>query len=308
MDISVISIISRILVSATPLIITGVGGLFGEKAGIVNIGLDGNMLIGAFTAAIASYYTGSAWLGLLAAVLVCTFIGLLHAYLCVTIRLDHVISGLAVNILATNLTVYILYVLFESKGNSPIVPQLPKITLPLLSDLPTVGPIFTNLSVITLFAPVLVVWAYWLQKKTRFGMQVVASGANPHAAKVMGVNVPRVQYLSVLLGGACCGLAGAFLSISYMNMFVRGMVAGRGYIAIAAILIGNYKPVGVAVAGLFFGLMDALQIALQGTINIPSEFVQSIPYISTLVVVTAVMYRKEKAAGGKLTKRRMANL
>ncbi|MEA5049986.1 MAG: ABC transporter permease [Oscillospiraceae bacterium] len=292
MNINIASIISRTLISATPLVITAVGGLFGEKAGIVNIGLDGNMLIGAFTAAIVSYYTGNAWIGLLSAVAACTLIALLHAYLCITVRLDHVISGLAVNTLAGNLTVYLLDVFFSNKGNSPIVPQLPHVTVPLLSELPAVGSIFTNMSIITLLMPFIVLAGWYLQYRVPFGMRVIAAGNNPQAARAMGVDVGRVQYASVLLGGVCCGFAGAFLSISYMNMFVRNMVAGRGYIAIAAILFGNYKPGGVALAGLFFGFVDAIQIALQGTIEIPNEFIQCIPYVLTILAVAYVMTRK----------------
>lgn len=305
MNISIISIISRALSSATPLIIAGVGGLFGEKAGITNIGVDGNMLIGAFAAAIGSYYTDSAWMGILIGVAVSTLVALLHAYLCITVRLDHVISGLAINTLASNITVYLLGVLFNNKGNSAIVPQLPTVDIPLLASLPVVGPIFQNLSLLTLLVPLLVLGAYILQTKMRFGMRVIASGSNVQAAKVMGINVAGTQYASVLLGGICCGLAGAFLSISYMNMFVRNMTAGRGYIAIATILFGNYKPIGVCLAGLFFGFVDALQIALQGTVNIPSAFVQSLPYALTIIAVAYVMGGKSRPLHSKLKKGRI---
>lgn len=227
----------------------------------------------------------------------CTLIALLHAYLCVTVKLDHVMSGLAVNILAANLTVYLLGALFNSKGNSPIVPSLQNVDIPLLSSLPYVGSMFRNVSVITCIAPFIVLLGWYLQKKTPAGMRVIAAGTNPAAARSVGINVERTQYLSVLFGGVCCGLAGAFLSISYMNMFVRNMSAGKGYIAIAAILCGNYDPVGVALASLFFGLVDGLQIALQGNSVIPSEFIQSIPYVLTIILVAVVMSRKDRSAG-----------
>jgi len=297
--VSIISILTRMLATATPLIIMGVGGLFGERSGIVNIGLDGNLLIGAFTAGIVSYYTSSAWLGLLAATAVSTLIGLLHAYLCISVKLDHVMSGLAINILAANLTVYLLGVLFNSKGNSPIVPRLENVNIPILSGIPVIGSIFQNVSVITCIVPFIVFLGWMLQKKMRFGIYVVAAGSNPSAARSVGVNVEKTQYLSVLFGGFCCGLAGAFLSISYMNMFVRNMSAGKGYIAIAAILCGNYDPLGVCLVGLFFGFVDALQISLQGNVSIPSEFIQCIPYVLTIIMVAGVMSRKakEKSAG-----------
>lgn len=303
-QISLVSIITRMFATATPLVIMGVGGLFGERAGIVNIGLEGNMLLGAFAAAIGSIYTGSPWIGLLCAVAVCTLVGLLHAYLCVTVKLDHVMSGLAINVFASNITVYLLGVLFGSKGNSPIVPQLPSIDLPLLEKIPYLGSVFQNVSVITLLMPVIVVFGWLLQKKMRFGMYVVAAGSRPIAATTVGIHVAKTQYLSVLLGGFCCGLAGAFLSISYMNMFVRNMSAGKGYIAIAAILFGNYDAVGICLAGLFFGLLDSLQIALQGNVGIPSEFIQCLPYVLTILMVASVMMRGHRQGEKKLRRKR----
>lgn len=290
----VISIIVRSLVGATPLIIAGVGGIFGERAGITNIGLDGSMLFGAFAAAMGSYFFNNAWMGLLCGVLTGLLVGLLHAYLCVTVKIDHVVSGLAINIFASSLTVYILSVVFQNKGNSPAVPTLPKVDIPLFSGLPVVGPIFTNLSVITLAVPFLVAAAHILLNKHKFGLHVLSVGQKPQAAAVVGINVARVQYQSILIGGFCCGLAGSFLSISDMNMFVRGMVSGRGYIAIATILFGCYRPIMVALSGLFFGFVDAMQIALQGSVNIPGEFIQMLPYLLTILAVMVVMSREHK--------------
>lgn len=291
---AIISMIVRSLVGATPLIIAGVGGIFGERAGITNIGLDGSMLFGAFGAAMGSYYFNNAWLGLLCGVLTGVLVGLLHAYLCVTVKIDHVVSGLAINIFASSLTVYILSIAFQNKGNSPAVPTLPKVDIPLLSGLPVVGPVFTNLSIITLAAPVLVAAAHILLNKHKFGMHVLSVGQKPQAAAVMGINVAKIQYQSIIIGGFCCGLAGSFLSISNMNMFVRGMVSGRGYIAIATILFGCYRPITVALAGLFFGFVDAMQIALQGSVNIPGEFIQILPYLLTIIAVMVVMTRERK--------------
>lgn len=290
----IISIIIGTIVGATPLVIAAVGGNFGEKAGVVNIGLEGNILMGAFAAAVGSYMFSSAWMGLLCAVVVGGVIALLHAYLCVTVKIDHVISGLAINIFAASISVFLLGVMFGSKGNSPMVPTLPSVTIPLLCDIPKVGAIFTNMSVITLLAPFIVIAAYLVFNKRKFGLHVKATGENMEAAKILGIKVNKVQYMSIIIGGVCCGLAGAFLSISNLNMYVRGMVAGRGYIAIATILFGRYKPVGIAFAGLFFGMITALQVALQDMINIPNEFIQAIPYVLTIVMVILVMAKKKE--------------
>lgn len=293
----IVSILSRMLVGATPLALAGVGGIFGERSGVTNIGLEGSMLLGAFGAAMGSYYFGNAWMGLICGVLIGLLSALIHAYLCVTVKIDHVVSGLAINIFATNLTVYVLGAVFGNKGNSPAVATLPKVDIPLLCQIPVVGPIFTNLSVITLMVPVVVIAAYWLLYKFPFGIRVLAAGQNDQAAETLGIDVGRVRYASILIGGFCCGLAGAFLSIGNMNMFVRGMVSGRGYIAIATILFGRYNPIGVTLAAVFFGLVDALQITLQGNVAIPAEFIQCLPYV--LTILAAVLAEMKTRRGRK---------
>ncbi len=292
----IVSILTLSIVGATPIVVTGVGGIFGEKAGITNIGLEGNMLIGAFAAAMGSYYFNNAWMGLVCGAVVGMLVGLLHAYLCVSVKINHVVSGLAINIFATSITVYILGVVFGSKGNSPIVPSLSAVDIPLLSNLPYIGFLFTNLSPITIMAPFIVLFAYLLFNKFSFGNHVISVGENPTAASVLGIDVKKTQYLSVIIGGLCCGLAGAFLSISNINMFVRGMSSGRGYIAIATILFGRYHPVGVALAGLFFGAVSALQISLQGSVDIPSEFIQMVPYVLTILAVVLVSLRTKNTS------------
>lgn len=295
MSVSILSIIAGTFSSATPIALAGVGGIFGEKSGIVNIGLEGTMLFGAFSAAAASYYTNNAWLGLLCGVLVSVLISLLHAFLCIRVKIDHNVSGLAINIAATNITIYFTSTLFGNKGTTPPVPKLPNVTIPLLSDIPGIGVLFRELSILTVAVPFLVVIVYYVLYKTDFGLHVIASGEKPRAAYVLGINVERTQYLAVLIGGLFCGLAGGFLSISYLGMFVKSMTASRGFIAIATILVGRYNPIGVAFAGLLFGFAMAIQMAFQGIINIPGEIIQCLPYVLTIVVVVLgeLQYRKK---------------
>ncbi len=293
MNISLASILARALANATPLIIAGVGGIFAERSGVVNIAIEGMMLTGGFAAAVGALYTGNTWLGLLIGILAGALVGLLHAYLCVSAGVNHVVSGLAINIFASSMSVYLMSVWFGNKGNTPEIPKLPTISIPYLRDLPLVGEMLGGLSIITLLMPLVVWGVWWAINRTPFGIRLLAAGENPKAAQVLGIRVSRVRYLSVALSGACAGLAGAYLSISFINMFVKNMVAGRGFIAIATIIFGAYKPLAVAVAGLLFGVFDAIQMAFQGTIAIPQEFTQSIPYIATIVAV-AVMARKRK--------------
>lgn len=294
MSISIVSILARMFSSATPIALAGIGGLFGERSGIANIGLEGTMLFSALAAAIGSYYSGSPWIGLLCGMACGLLISLLHAFLCITVRVDQIVIGLVINIFAANSTVYLLSVLFQNKGASPAITKLPYVSIPFLKDIPGMSELFSNISVLTVLAVVIMLIAQYLLYQTRFGLHVIAAGQNEKAAFVMGVKVKRTQYIAVLIGGLCCGLAGSFLSISYLNMFVKNMVSGRGFIAIAAILIGRYNPVGVLLASLFFGLADASQMALQGTVSIPNELVQSIPYVLTILVVTINEWRTRR--------------
>jgi simple sugar transport system permease protein len=296
MDISAASIAARTISNATPLVIAGVGGIMCERSGVVNIGVEGTMLSGAFAAAAGSFVSGNPWIGLFCGIAAAMLISLLHAYLCVSLKLNHIISGLAINIFASSMTVYLLAVFWNSSGNSPAVPQLPLLSLQEAAKLPVLGELLKSVSMITLAGIFVVAFIHFALHQTAFGLHVIASGKNPLAAAVVGIRIARVQYISVLIGGFCSGMAGAFLSISYLNLFVKNMTAGRGFIAIATIIFGRYNPLGVAVAGLTFGFLDALQMALQGTVNIPPEIVQSIPYCITILAVvlaSRTQYRRE---------------
>lgn len=292
--VSIASVICNTFACATPIALGGIGGMFGERSGVVNIGLEGTMLFSAFTSVVACHYSRSAWLGLMAGLLTGLLISFLHAFFCTTLKVNHTIIGLAVNILASNITVYASSGIFGSKGFTPSVEKLPSISVPFLRDLPLVGAFFGSVSLITLLLVPIVILAYYLLYKTPFGIRVIAVGENPQAAYVAGVNVQRTQYIAVMLGGLTCGLAGSFLSICYLNMFVRDMVSGRGFIAIATILFGRYKPLGILLSALFFGFSDAVQIALQGIVTIPNEIIQSAPYALTILAVTLSELRNMK--------------
>lgn len=282
---ALIAVINGTLAGTTPIALAGLGGIFGERSGIVNIGLEGTMLFSAFFAAVCSYMTGNPWIGLLFGILTGLAVSMLHAFLCIKVKIDHNVSGLAINMLAANVTIYFMSLIFGNKGTTPNCPKLPGVTIPGLSELPEVGTIFTDISVITLMVPVICAAAWYLLNKTRFGLRVIASGENALAAETVGIRVARTQMIAVMIGGLCCGLAGSFLSISYLGMFVRDMTASRGFIAIATILVGRYKPVGVLLAGILFGFAESLQISFQGIIDIPTEIIQCIPYILTILVV-----------------------
>lgn len=290
--ISLSSIIARMISSATPLLTAASGDILCERSGVVNVGIEGMMLVGAFMAAIGSYYTGNVWIGLLFGVLGGVVVSLLHAWLCITVQINHVISGLAINIFSANMSIYLMYVLFGVKGTSPSVPSLPMLSIPLLNQIPVLSELFSGISVCTVIGFLLMAASTIIINKTPFGMHIIAAGKNPTAAATVGINVSRVRYLSVLLAGIGAGFAGSYLSISYMNSFVKNMIAGRGFITVATIICGNYKPGLVVVAGLCFGLLDAVQMALQGTINIPAEIIQCLPYLATILAVALPAIRQ----------------
>lgn len=294
MNISIVSLLTRTLASATPLALGGIGGLFGERAGVSNIGLEGTITFGAFAAVLGAYFTGSPWIGLLTGAVVGVLISLLHAYFCISLEVNQSVIGLAINILAGSVTVYLSSMIFNNKGYTANVQKLPSVTIPFLSRIPYIGGLFSEISVLTLVAIILAFAASYVLFKTRFGLHVIAAGEAPQAAFVMGVKVKRTQYIAVMLGGLTCGLAGSYLSISYLSQFVRNMVAGRGFIAMAAIIFGRYHPVGVLLAALFFGFADALQMSLQGTVAIPQELVQCLPYLLTIAAVAFNEWRSKR--------------
>jgi Uncharacterized ABC-type transport system, permease component len=299
MNISIASILALTVTNATPIVLAGTGGIFAERSGIVNIGVEGMMLSGAFAAAVGSFIFSSPWIGLIFGITAALIMAIFHAYLCIYVKINPVISGLAINILASSLTVYLMNIIFGSQGSTPSVMQLPSIQVGILKNVPVIGDTFNNISIITVIAVIVVIVTSFLLNKTSFGLHVVASGQNPAAANSVGIHVINVQFISMVISGITCGLAGAFLSISFMNVFVKDMTAGRGFIAIAMIIFGRYKPVSVALAGLLFGLLDAIQMSLQGVINIPNEIIQSLPYIITIVAVASVAKRNKELSLGE---------
>ncbi|MHB1654595.1 MAG: ABC transporter permease [Desulfitobacteriaceae bacterium] len=293
-----VGIIQATVAIATPLFIGAIGGLFNERVGIVNVGLDGIMLSGAFAAAVTSYYTQSAWLGVLAALLIGALLGVLHAAISVGFKADHVVSGVAINILASSLTVFLLQYLFHNKGQSPAAPKIGQLSH--LGSVPVLGSIINNMSYLTMIGLVLVVLSHLFLYHTKMGLRLRSVGENPYAAQSLGIPVKKYMYLSVIVGCALAGLAGSFLSIGMLNVFTKNMTAGRGYIALAAMIFGRWTPFGSLGASVFFGYILAWQMNAQG-LQIPAQVVETIPYLTTLLVLAFVAKRaRGPAHDGKI--------
>jgi simple sugar transport system permease protein len=276
---------------ATPIVYAALGGIFSERVGVMNIGLEGAMLTSAFTGVTVSYYTGSPWLGVVAAVLVGGFIGFLHAILTVKFVGDQVVSGTGINIFAMGFTAYMSQIIWGSRGASDGVQGLGTWTIPVVADLPIVGPIIGSHSPLVYLMLVVTVISYVVLFKTPLGLRIRAVGEHPTAAETAGIDVIRVKYLCVILSGMLAGLGGAFLSLGHLNLFTRGMTGGRGFIAMAAMIFGKWMPFGAFGASLLFGLADALQMRLQSLGLLPPQIILTIPYLLTIAVLAGVVGR-----------------
>jgi simple sugar transport system permease protein len=288
-DIFKVALIFSTIRLATPLLLAALGGLWSERSGVINIGLEGIMLAGAFTAAVVTHFVHNPWLGLAAAILAGLLTALIHAFVCITCKADQVVSGMAINILFLGLPALLSGAFFESTGATPQIPQ---------EQLLQKAPIFIA------FALVPVTW--YVLYRTRFGLRLRAVGENPEAADTAGIRVDTVRYAGVLLSGALAAIGGAYLSIGQSSLFTRNMSAGRGYIALAALIFGKWRPVQTMLACLLFGLAEAISIQMQGVTPIPVEFIQMFPYVLTIVVLAGFigLSRPPRALGIPYEKKR----
>jgi ABC-type uncharacterized transport system permease subunit len=275
---------------ATPLLLAALGGLFSERSGIINIALEGLLLAGAFTAATVTYFVGNPWVGLGAAILAGVLIAAIHAVACIEFRADQVVSGTAINILMLGAPTLIGGALFQTTGSTP---QLPRTAL------------IPNTPIIIAFALVPTVW--YLLYRTRFGLRLRAVGENPEAADTAGIHVAGLRYAAVLISGAIAGIGGAYLAIGQSSLFTRNMSAGRGYIALAALIFGKWRPVQTMFACLLFGFAEAASLQMQGVIpHVRVEYIQIIPYVLTMIVLAGFIgtSRAPKALGQPYSKER----
>jgi len=283
------TILQSAIAIATPLFIGALGGLYCERVGVVNVGLEGIMLMGAFAAAVISFATGSPWIGVIAGCAAGALLGLLHALVCVTFKADHVISGVAINIMSSSATLFLLQYLFHNKGQSPAAPKVGSLGNA-VATIPLLGALFQNMSDITLLGLLLVAASHVFITRTKVGLRLRSVGENPYAAQSLGIPVRKYMYLSVMAGCAMTGLAGAFLSIGMLNVFTKNMTAGRGSIALAALVVGRWKPFGLLLAALLFGYVSAWQMSLGG-FALPAQLIEAIPYAAAVIMLAFVSRR-----------------
>jgi len=306
---------------ATPLVLAALAGLFSERSGVVDIGLEGKMLGAAFAAAATAAVTGSAWLGLLMGILFSISLAMIHGFACITHRGNQVVSGMALNIMVAGLGPTLAEAWFGQGGRTPLLgvdARFTPITLPFTAELrgvPVVGPIYAELvsnhNILVYLTVLVVPVVAWVLYRTRFGLRLRAVGENPSAVDTAGISVAAMRYKALVVTGLLCGVAGAYLSTAHNASFIRDMTAGKGYLALAALIFGKWRPLPTLLACLLFAFTDAVQVRLQGVPlpligEVPTQAIQALPYLMTVLLLAGFVGRAvaPKAIGVPYVKER----
>lgn len=306
---------------STPLVLAAMAGLFSERSGVVDIGLEGKMLAACFASATIAHFTGSPWLALLAAIAVSLGLALVHGFATITHKGDQIVSGVALNILVSGLTIILGLTWFRQGGQTPALTgegRFVTLDLPgseLLHSVPLLGPLYKelisghNILVYLAFALVPLVW--WVLFRTRFGLRLRAVGENPKAVDTAGISVNALRYKAVMIGGVLCGIAGTYIAIAHNAQFTRDMTAGAGYIALAALIFGKWRPLTVLMACLLFGFLQAFAMRVEGVDlpvigSIPVQIIEAVPYILTVILLAGFIGKAipPKAVGRPYVKER----
>lgn len=318
---ALLSLLDSTVRLSVPLIFAGLAGLYSERSGVVDIGLEGKMLVAAFAAGAGAYATGSAWAGLGAGILASVLLALLHGLACITYRGNQIVSGVAINILAAGLTVLLGIAWFRLGGRTPPLPadaRFLQLEWPFaegLSGVPLLGPLYAGVvsghNVLVYLALLAVPLTWWIIQRTRFGLRLRAVGESPEAVDTAGVSPTRLRYAAVVIAGVLCGFAGAYLAIAQSAGFLPHMTAGRGFIALAALIFAKWRPWGVLGACLLFGFLQALEGQMQGASlpvvgQVPVQLIQALPYILVCVLLAGFIGRAvpPKAIGVPYVKER----
>jgi simple sugar transport system permease protein len=279
-----LNLLKAVLRMATPLVLAAMGGLLSERSGIMNIALEGLMLAGAFAAVVGTYYLDSPWLGLVVALIVGGLSALVHGFWSIGLRSDQIVTGTAINLLAAGVTIFLIQRLWEQSGRTPSVDKLPNIT--------------AGINILVPVAFICVPLVYVFLRSTKPGLRVMACGEHPQAAESVGINVSLMRYAMVAMSGVFAAAAGAFLTIGSLGLFTRDMTAGRGFIALAAVIFGNWMPFGTLAACLLFAGAQAFQIQAQTKgIGISADLLLALPYVLTIIAIAGVVRGSRPPAG-----------
>jgi simple sugar transport system permease protein len=293
----IVSLLAAMVRIATPILYGALGELVTERAGILNLSIEGTMLMGAFTGFLVGFFTGSLWLGIAAAMVAGAMMGLVMAFMATTLKVDQTVSGLALNIVASGLTFYLFRLAFKDVGseNLPSLTTFDVIPLPLLNKIPYLGEILFTQHALTYIVYIMVPIIAFFLYRTKFGLELRSIGENPRAVDMKGINIGLRQYLAVMFGGMMSGIGGAFLTLGSAGMFLPEISGGRGWIALAIVIFGNWMPYRIVIGALFYGFIDALQLSLQAVgVDLPYQILLALPYLLTIVAL--VVYRGQSKA------------
>lgn len=292
----ILGLVTATLRLATPLIFASLGGVFSEKSGVVNIALEGIMIAGAFFAVLGSHVTGSPWMGIIFAMAGGAAFAALHAYLSIHLQADQVVSGVAINVFSAAFISYLVFKVFGTPSQTNTVTALPY-PVEFFSKIPVIGKFLAELNWFVWIALILVFVSHYVLYKTPLGLRIRAVGEHPKAADTLGISVYGIRYLSVIISGVLGGLGGATLSIGIMNLYRENMVSGRGFIALAAMIFGNWKPKNAMLACMLFGFAESLQLYAKGFgWRIPGEFYEAFPYLLTMLVLAGFVGKTQAPA------------
>ncbi|MBO3093016.1 ABC transporter permease [Schleiferilactobacillus harbinensis] len=302
-----LTVVSTTLVYSAPMIFTSIGGTFSERSGIVNVGLEGIMVMGAFSSVVFNLFTAhifhgaTPWLGLLVGGLVGVLFSLMHAVATINWRTDHIISGTVLNLMAPALAVYLTKLIFAGKGQTDIIQQpLANVTMPGLSNIPVIGPIFfRNTSLVAYFGIFVAIFSWWVLKYTRFGLRLRSVGEHPEAADSVGISVYKYRYMGVMLSGLLGGIGGAIMAESITLNFSVSTIVGQGFMSLAAMIFGKWNPIGAMGAAIFFGFAQSLAIIgkyIPVIANVPNVWFTLAPYLITIIVLVAFIGKSQAPA------------
>jgi ABC-type uncharacterized transport system permease subunit len=277
------ALVTATLRMTAPLLFAAMGGLLSERAGIMNIALEGFMLIGAFTAVVGTYYSGSPWIGLLSGVAAGGLGGSIHAFWTITLKSDQIVTGTALNLLGAGIPAFLIKRIFDQTGGTPSVERLPSIA--------------GQMNILTPLAFILVPIVHYLLFMTKPGLRIMAGGESPKAAESVGISVSLYRYMAVIASGMLAGMGGAYLSIGELSSFTIGMTQGRGFIALAAVIFGNWTPFGTLLAALLFGFTQAFNLQAQAQGIFSKDLLSALPYLVTLIALTGVVRNLRPPAG-----------
>lgn len=283
-----VSLLSATIRQAVPILFAALGQIFTQKSGVLNLGVEGTLVISSMVAFTVAFFSGSLWVAFLAAIIVGTLWSLIMAWLCNTMNANQVIAGLGLNVLGAGVASYVYRIIFGVRSLPPQINPFPPVNIPWLSEIPILGPVLFRNNVLVYLCFLMIPFAWFLMERTTYGLRVKMVGEHPRAADARGIRVHLIRYSAVLIGGAFAGAAGAYMSTAYMSLFTDNLIRGQGFMAVAVVIFAKFRPGGALLGALVFGLANALQMRLQAMgVAIPNQIMLMLPYVVTIFALVS---------------------